>query len=252
MTNDIHTYGRIAALEYRERPPMDFADIVEEFDIAFQLVDSPARQLIWENDNIAFVDRDCVRVALGWLPPADGAGSWHLVFAVGDAPKCRQKPPGPEVYDYLTERVVERTRTHLPFDSILRGEASRPIGAALITSVFELLRLTAAAAPDVQKPQRSRAHEFPEIIDEDEDTASAFLGGDDARPFYYDPAEDIGYIDQDLLPKPPSWLTRRAEPTQPMRLTIHAVALSLMIYTPPLGAFMFAYTMLRDITTLTT
>jgi len=231
---------------------MDFADIVEEFDIAFQLVDSPARQLTWECENIAYVDRDCVRVALGWLPPSDGENSWHLVFAVGDAPKCRHSPPGPEVYDYLTERIVERTRTHLPFDSILRGEANRPIGAALIASVFELLRLTADATPNIQEPKESRAHDFPELIDDDQDdAANAYLGGDDAQPFYYDPAEDIGYIDQDLLPKPPSWLTRRAEPTQPMRLTIHAVALSLMLYTPPLGAFMFAYTMLRDITTLT-
>ena len=42
-------------------------------------------------------------------------------------------------------------------------------------------------------------------------------------------------------------LLTRAEPTKPLRLTIHTLALSLCLYAPPLGAAMFAYTMLRDI-----
>ncbi len=39
----------------------------------------------------------------------------------------------------------------------------------------------------------------------------------------------------------------RAEPTEPLRLTVHTLALSLCLYVPALGAAMFTYTMLRDI-----
>ncbi|MFN3211122.1 MAG: hypothetical protein ACE369_19410 [Roseovarius sp.] len=46
----------------------------------------------------------------------------------------------------------------------------------------------------------------------------------------------------------PEWLRRRAAPTKPLRLTVHAMALSIMFFAPPLGAFLFTYTMLRDIT----
>ena len=39
----------------------------------------------------------------------------------------------------------------------------------------------------------------------------------------------------------------QSECSEPMRLTIHTLALSMCLYVPPLGAAMFAYTMMRDI-----
>ena len=62
-------FGEIAALEYHLPPEMDFPDIVEEFDIASHALATQVRRLTWDGDDVAIIDRESVRIALGWLPP---------------------------------------------------------------------------------------------------------------------------------------------------------------------------------------
>jgi hypothetical protein len=231
---------------------MDFTDIVEEFDLAFQFVDAQTRALIWDCDDIAVIERDYVRVALGWLPPDEDEGPWHLIAAVGPTDPRRQPPFIISSFRQIADQIAERMQEVLPSRSVMRGEAHDPVGPELIDSLFDLLRETAhtpcdTAAPDSPTPE-------PVLCDDMLVGTRDFTGRDDT---VYDRAMIHRDADEtETLPMvPPAaaltrWLGQRAAPTKPMRLTIHALALTMMLYVPPVGAFMFVYTMLRDMAPL--
>ncbi|MCZ7675576.1 MAG: hypothetical protein M5U35_06520 [Roseovarius sp.] len=95
------SYGSVVAMEFRRPPSIAFRDIVEEFDIAFQMADSHTRALTWDNDDIALIDRDCVRVGLGWLPAQRAGQPSHLVVAVGTPPGAdRERRINPRSFRY--------------------------------------------------------------------------------------------------------------------------------------------------------
>jgi hypothetical protein len=249
------TFGSIVAMEFSRKPGIGFADIVEEFDIAFQMVDSRTRSLTWDCDDIAIIDRDNVRVALGWLPARTEGQSWHLVIAVGTPLKGEEVRVDPNSFRFLADRIVERTQDFLPSTAVLHGDARQPISADLVDKTFDLLRMnTQDMAGDSQSPRDDRFRHAAEP-DFDAETDSTmpppWMGGTAgfraestsrrasdnraetrARSF----TNDLGQM-----------LLTRAEPTKPLRLTIHTLALSLCLYVPALGAAMFAYTMLRDV-----
>lgn len=226
-----HGYGSVVAMEFRRPPSVDFSDIVEEFDIAFRMVDSRTRALTWHSDDIALIDRDNVRVGLGWLPSGETGKPSHLVVAVGTASEdggdVRIDPRG---YRFLANRIAERTREFLPWTAVLNGEAHQPVSVALIAKTFDLLRIDLGdMAGDAGFANGARRQ------------ADA---GADARQHAADASLwsrlNLGNSFGQLL-------LARSEPTEPLRLTIHTLALSLFLYVPPLGAAVFTYTMLRDI-----
>ncbi|MEQ8294317.1 MAG: hypothetical protein RIA08_19135 [Roseovarius sp.] len=249
------TFGSIVAMEFSRKPSIGFADIVEEFDIAFQMVDSRTRSLTWDCNDIAIIDRDNVRVALGWLPARQEGQSWHLVIAVGSPGASDEIGIDPNSFRYLADRIVERTQEFLPSTAVLHGDARQPISADLVDKTFDLLRMnTRDMHGDSQFPRDDR---FAPAAEPDLDAGAegtmpppwmdsdaAFRAGTAkgrtsdrtamgrTRTF----TNDLGQM-----------LLTRAEPTKPLRLTIHTLALSLCLYVPPLGAAMFAYTMLRDV-----
>lgn len=234
------THGTIAALEFRTRPDIDFVDIVEEFDIAFQMADSNQRSLTWDCEDIAIIDRESLRVALGWLPPTEPGTSWYMVIGVGQLPEKTGSNVGRESFDFLTQCIIERTQAHLPFDAVLRGDARQPVDADLIDNVFDLLRLSSDAPRDDAQTNSAEQHD-------DESTRTPPWMGEGA-----DIEASVDYRKTDIRSKAQSVLKsnffqRRAQPTEPLRLAIHTFALSLMLYAPPLGAFLFTYTMLRDV-----
>lgn len=226
-----HSYGSVVAMEFRRPPSVDFSDIVEEFDIAFHMVDSQTRALTWHSDDIALIDRDNVRVGLGWLPSAEKGKASHLVVAVGTAPEdTGDARIDPRSYRFLANRIAERTREFLPWSAVLNGEAHQPVSAALIAKTFDLLRLDLgdmAGDAGFANGARQRADAGP---DDHLHTAGDWLW---SRLNLGNPFGQLQLA--------------RSEPTEPLRLTIHTLALSLMLYVPPLGAAVFTYTMLRDI-----
>jgi len=244
------SFGSVAVMEFRRPPNMAFADIVEEFDIAFQMVDSRTRALSWDCDDIALIDRDCVRVALGWLPGKAQGQSSHLIVAVGSTPE-QDQPEGaptrvdPASFEFLADRIVERTRDYIPVKAVLRGTASRPVGADLVDTLFELLRVQSSDMPgDIRRPDRDRfAPEFDQYaggnMADSGDWHDTDAQADAATMTPQPDAVESGHAGRLLL--------TRARPTKPLRLTIHALALSLCLYVPALGAAMFAYTMMRDV-----
>ncbi|MEQ8876953.1 MAG: hypothetical protein RIC49_11155 [Phycisphaerales bacterium] len=208
------------------------------------MVDSRSRSLTWDCDDIAIIDRDNVRVALGWLPAKGKDQPWHLVIAVGTPSAATDKVTiDPNSFRYLADRIVERTQEFLPSTAVLHGDARQPINARLIDTTFDLLRMdTRDMHGDTGSPRRDR---FERAIDPDSYADMA----DTMSPPWMDAAADTTVDDQprgftnDLG----QMLLTRAAPTKPLRLTIHTLALSLCLYVPPLGAAMFAYTMLRDV-----
>ena len=250
---DTQAFGSVVAMEFRQRPGMAFADIVEEFDIAFQMVDSRTRALTWDCDDIALIDRDSVRVALGWLPAREKGQPWNLIVAVGAAPGSKDKID-PASYQFITDRIVERTRNFMPVNAVLQGDAGQPVSAELVDGLFDLLRMSTNDMPGDRRAPRPRSvweeadHDAyadmvdsmsPPWMEEDDDTVTR------RRSYFHSAAE--GAFDPGLTNHLGQVLLSRAEPTQPLRLTIHTLALSMCLYVPPVGAAMFAYSMLRDV-----
>lgn len=208
-----NTMGAIAALEYHTPPGMGFADIVEEFDLSSNALSTRIRRLTWDGEDIAILDREAVRIVLGWLPPQSAGKPHYLVIAVGPPGRKAQGTLDPAAYDMLLRRAIDRVRGYLPYDARLYGTASRPVGSALIDQTFDLL---SATAPDVPA----------------------------AGPDKADPAQRAdwaeGAINQD------QWLQLGAPATVPLRLTIITFALTLSMHVPPLGVALLTYGTLRE------
>lgn len=252
---ETQNFGSVVAMEYRSRPSIDFADIVEEFDIAFQMVDSRTRSLTWDCDDVAIIDRDYVRVALGWLPPDDDTGFWHLVVAVGAAPDEDMSKIEKSAFGFLADMIVDRTNDYLPSTAVLHGEANKPVGPELIDTVFDLLRLdTSDMHGDKTKGKRTvddtkPKTPFEEYSDMVNSLSPPWVGSPEHRSFPESSSGDE-FVDLAALQSQSNFALPRSAPSQPLRLTIHTLALSLFLYAPALGAFLFAYSMLRDVTTV--
>ena len=210
-------HGSVAALQYNSRPELEFADIVEEFDIAFQMIENQKRSLTWDCDDVAILDRETIRVALGWLEPDTPDAPWYLIVTVGANTDVKHNLPAPEYYDALAKYIAERIDRYLPFDAVMYGKASRPIGSELIDVVTDLLKLSAQATPDDVAP------------------AGASQGRRDAAGQTHHPGQgDLVAIEA---------------PSAPKRLTVYAVSCTVMLQVPPIGAFMMVYAFLRDTVT---
>ncbi len=245
------SYGSVVAMEFKARPSIDFADIVEEFDIAFQMVDSRTRSLTWHSDDVAIIDRDYVRVAMGWLPSKEKGQPWHLLIAVGSAPGEDLSKIEMSSYDFVADRILDRTNEFLPSTAVLRGEASQPIGPALMSTLSDLLRMdTNKMAGDTDMPDT--------VLNEADLGDYADMVNDMSPPWARPVSRDERYSKAgfdaaeakaagQLHDEANAFLMLTGESSQPMRLTIHTLALSIMLYVPPLGAAMFAYTMMRDV-----
>ncbi len=223
-------YGQIAALEYLEPPALGFPDIVEEFDIAAQTLPARLRRLTWDGEDIALIDRETLRIALGWLPPEQPGSAHYLVIALGPNGRKRELAMDPKAYERLLRRVIERVDDYLPFDTELYGPATRPISSALIDKIFDLLNRHPVG--------RSRTRPRPEMARR---TNQTFFhkGREHPEP---DPQHERCAPPQDvdearLVPPPTS---------VPMRLTIITFGLTLFLHAPPIGAGLLTYTFLRE------
>ncbi len=249
------SYGSVVAMEFKARPEIDFAEIVEDFDMAFQMVDTRSRALTWENDETAIIDRDYVRVAMGWLPAKETGQPWHLIIAVGSSPDEDLSKIEMSSYEFLADRILDRTSEFLPSTAVLRGNASQPIGPDLMETLSSLLETdvtdmasdTGLRDVDTRQPF---AEEYADMVDSMSPpwAHTDYCGGLYSKA-KFDAAELAAQaVDNDAM----EFASGRfrlggAGSSEPMRLTIHTLALSMCLYVPPLGAAMFAYTMMRDV-----
>lgn len=240
------SYGSVVAMEFKARPSVSFRDIVEEFDVAFQMIDSQSRSLAWDADDVAIIDRDYVRVAMGWLPSGGKGQPWHLIFAVGSSPDEDLTKIEMSSYDFLADRILDRTNEFLPSTAVLRGEASQPVGSGLIDMLFDLLRPDTTDLPgDTDTPD--------DVIRGEDEAGYADMVDTMLPPWERDTTKEMyskavfDEAEAKLGERNRMFQLTQSECSEPMRLTIHTLALSMCLYVPPLGAAMFAYTMMRDI-----
>ncbi|MEL6410104.1 MAG: hypothetical protein AAGK67_14625 [Pseudomonadota bacterium] len=214
----------IAAFGYREAPSVDFPRFVHEIDMLLQKTDKVPRQILWPEDNIAMIDRDGLRIALGFLPPSENERFSYIIVGVctlEDLTYGVQKISNM----HLVDKLVQRIKVDIPYDTIMRGETPEPVNEALLYSMFDLLR-----AAFVPEGKRSDSDSVGVAADETAMASYGVILSDD--------------VEKKLSQMPPK--LARTKPPLPVRLVIHALALSVTLITPPLGAFLFTYSVLRD------
>lgn len=233
-------FGTIAALEFRASPDQGFEDIVEEFDIAFRPMGLSSRSLTWNDEDIAFIERDSIRIALGWLPSDTKDVPGFLIVAVGQAPNSGGIHVDPLTCAMLKSHVLQHAETYLPIGNVLHADATQPVGTELIDMVSEMLRRDYQKLGDTAPAQDSGAFGWSEPVKADPayevhpkscDTAQGEMGQNDAANVL-----DAEFYD----------LVADKALSLPKRLTIYTLGATMLLYTPPVGITLLVYTTLRD------
>ncbi len=245
-------HGAIVAFGYRsgEIPPV--SAIASRVQKAMQVADDRPAALSWEGQEIAVLDHVGVRVAIGRQNAAAEGFCSHLVMAVGNSPDMDGARPNRKTHSKRADRLAAWVEQTMPYDTVLRAETPEDVDGKLVRSFLELLEHAEGMAPN------EKVIEKQPLVDRPSDTDASVIDppvvaptAPKAKPVRdrFDPSGIIELDDlAEPLPESPQWLQDQAEPTEPLRLTVHTMALSLMLYSAPLGAFLFTYSMLRDIT----
>ncbi|MEM7733041.1 MAG: hypothetical protein AAF280_09695 [Pseudomonadota bacterium] len=179
-------------------------------------------------------------------------------MVIGSAPGEDMSKIEPSSYEFLADRILDRSHAFMPATAVLRGEANEPITPELIDTLNELLGAEVGDQAHDLPDEADLADTIADIIREEEEDLYAEMVetmvppwahsadmSDRARAGYskfeFDKAEEA------LAEQNAAKVLAETQSSDPMRLTIHTLALSMALYVPPLGAALFAYTMLRDI-----
>jgi len=233
------TFGTIAALEFRVPPTQSFEDIVEELDISFRPFGLTRRSLIWDSDDIAILERDSLRVLMGWLPAALEGGSSFLVFAVGHATSGGNLLVNRETCEFVKDILVTHMDSYLNFETVFHADATQPVGTELVDTVTEILNRDfstphdgAPRTPSERGFKRDRAYTRDITLDPD------FIRAHTPQFEGHEP--EVVNVEGEILP--PQDAT-----SLPKRLTIYTLGATMLLYTPPVGASLLIYSTLRDL-----
>lgn len=217
-------FGTIAALEFKQRPHHGFEDIVEEVDISFQPVGLTRRSLIRDSEDIAIVERDNLRVTLGWVSPTNDNGSYFLVLAVGPNKDCGAIHITMETCTFVKDVLVEHLDGYLNFETVFNAEATQTVGAELVDTVADILRCD-------YDPRPAKGVERFKPLNKPEDDCGPQIGR----------APQVGLREDGPLAQ------MGQECSLPKRLTIYTLGATMLLYTPPVGASLLVYSTLRDL-----
>lgn len=269
-----HYLGKAAALQFSARPPVDFHDIVAEFERKLDRAGGGQNHTIRDGDDIAIFDHGPIRVALGWVRPSQEKPNWYLIVAVGPAPNAAVPIPDGATMSALADRILKRAEARFPTDSVFRCEVDREIDSDFIDLVTELVLSTEVSetpAPvdgpvnyneDLSKTCASwSSHVLQAHRDDGEAQAkprskarpvelhNGRLVG--ATPFYQVPQmiEEEDDDENDRLGQVRQILTE-IDPEKaislPMHLTLYTFSLSMMLQVPSVGAALLVYNLLRE------
>lgn len=170
----------IVAALFREKPPMDFDDIVDEFELSLRGANAGRRRLTYDYDDLVIIDSAPLRVGLAWVDPETPDQPWALVIAtaslaqaLGDAPlrdgADAALPDGAAAA--LGETALAQLGRELPFDTALRATLNEALDSDLLDRV--------ASGLDTLMPQAPTPDPAPET-----DPALDRLLDDIATPLY--------------------------------------------------------------------
>lgn len=202
-------FGTIVALDFCVPPSQGFEDIVEELDIMFRPDGLTRRSMTWDGPDVVLIDRDAVRLMLGWVPTEREDGSCHLVIGVGQAPDAGRVVINAESCRFVKTALLAHLESYLSFREIVHVDVAGPLDSDVLDRLAEVLvelpRANGMAHP--QAPGATIRFDTLETVD-----AGAAQEGC----------------------------------SLPQRLTIYALGATMLIYTPPIGATLLVYSTLRD------
>jgi len=233
-------FGTVTALEFRVSPEQGFEDIVEEFDISFRPLGLTRRSLIWDGEDIAIIERDSIRIVLGWLPPEHPDDHVFLVLAIGHAPNSRGVTLDDSTNSMLSSLLINHAKSYLPIGAVLHAKATRPVGTELIDTMCDVIRRDYQQAATTVHEDVSHPIWTFETAPEQEGSDMGFAELDQATQERTQSSTadilDADYVDLDSV----------EVLSLPKKLTIYTLGATMLLYTPPVGATLLVYTTLRD------
>lgn len=225
--------GIVAALRFAQCPELQFADIVEEFDIAFRF-GTDHRALIWQGEDTAFLDRENLRLGLRWVSPLVAEDPWHLVLGLSAAPGHDTPFGTQEVCEAFLSHILDHATGYLPPEQVLQTPIDEMLDAELLKEMADNLRLGEYAAPKRARRNRAEAEEAeaPQRPAPDKRPQSPEM--DALREALNEAAQDGEQLaDQDGV-------------SLPMHITIYVLGATLLLHVPPVGGALLTYSVLRD------
>ena len=216
-----HPHGTIAVLELQPSLTHSFEDIVEEVDLAFRPPGLTRQALIRDGEDIAIIERGPVRLVLGWIAQPARNMAPHLVLAIGRTEDPSAVILDDELFRLIKAQLLMHAESYLPVSTVLHREADRPVGTDLIDSIADLLRHTGFA--------HARPHDT--------------TGG--PTPHKADPAYRIYPRQDDISQTGPDAADDGNKGSLPQALTVYTVGATILMVSPPVGAFVLVYASLR-------
>jgi hypothetical protein len=247
----------VACLEYGIKPALSFPQIVRAFDQVLESHRLQQRSISFDSDDVALIDLDMMRIALAWYQPETPGQSWYLAIAVGPSPHSDRVRMPRRFSERLAHSVIDRVSSDLPFDAILWSETTAPLDVDKMDQILDALSGLAAMPDD---PRTSDAETVESVINSAQASAEAEGGApedylhvgtvEDTTP---DAAEHPGARDGAPAGEKARRLFAEVYVEEPegcslqMYLTVYTLGTTLLLMTPPVGAAMLAYTVLRDL-----
>jgi len=232
-------YGAITALQFDVSSNQLFAEIVEDIDATFQPYGLTHYRSNWYSDHVAIIERDSMRLLFGWLPAETEGEPCIMVFSVGHTTEGGNLFVPRETCEFVRDVLVDHLESYLKFDSVFHADATQPVDTDLVSTVAEILDRACPTTFQARPRQIESRQKRPTRAL----TRDLLLEAATHRQRATAVFQELGDGDAD------SWndgLVHEGEISLPQRLTIYALGATMLIYTPPVGATLLAYTTLRD------
>ncbi|MDR9484048.1 MAG: hypothetical protein RI566_02640 [Sediminimonas sp.] len=243
----------VACLAYGAEPELSFPEIVSAFGDVLDAHSMQQRSISFDADDIALIDLDMMRIALGWYRPETADQSWYLAIAVGPSPHSHRPTIPRRFSERLAQSVIDRINTDLPFDAVLWSDTTPPLDVDKMDQILDALGGVASMPSD---PRSSGAQEIRSVMAGAKESAR-MAGGSPEDYIHVGEVQDTTPHHDAEEPGDDKKTARRLfaevyveEPegcSLQMYLTVYTLGTTLLLMTPPVGAAMLAYTVLRDL-----
>lgn len=225
-------------------PAPNLESLAQRLMQLFSKADFQRRGVIYDCDDVAFIDLDDIRVALSIGSHSEELPSNLITLGVGQRPHgaaAKQK-----IYDKLAEQLVRTVSQLVEAHSVLWSHRDGPICTELLDDVLEetieMYRYIELKVIETTDDPQADLSPIDEI--EPHRTLSKPLSRQPAPQKQLSPLEQeerMAQFRQYLI-------NEKVEPevTTPMQAAVFAMSSTLMFLAPPVGAALFTYCILRS------
>lgn len=258
----------IAQFLFDHDPALDLPRLVGELDTALQKSGAGQRRITWDCDDLAFIDVDDARFALGYADAASGMDRRSLMVSVGP-------PPGLDGdfdtgrHASLCQSIAARLRDRFEPEHTVWHSVKGPVTTDLIDDLFDRLPefdATPKRPNDLRSAPARALRAFPEAdrsepvsfaekaqavkaakaeraraIEAQKHASGIPEAANTIPPILRPPRTELGRVRAALYPE------AEAEKPQDLRMRIaaHTMDTTLMLVFLPAGAAMLTYSVLK-------